>query len=131
MALFRTVSEKEATGKVKKVYRDIMATKKIDFVPNFWKAMSINRTPGGHLAEAEGRDEARQARSAHQGDHRPRSFDHQQLRVLNPLPQRRREAARAGQRGHRRNCGRGGDFQRTNRIANAYQVEPDVTPSPD
>jgi alkylhydroperoxidase/carboxymuconolactone decarboxylase family protein YurZ len=42
MALYRTVSEKEATGKVKKVYKDIMATKKIDFVPNFWKALSIN-----------------------------------------------------------------------------------------
>jgi alkylhydroperoxidase/carboxymuconolactone decarboxylase family protein YurZ len=42
MALFRTVSEKEATGKVKKVYTDIMATKKIGFVPNFWKALSIN-----------------------------------------------------------------------------------------
>jgi alkylhydroperoxidase/carboxymuconolactone decarboxylase family protein YurZ len=42
MALYRTVSEKEATGKVKKVYRDIKATKKIDFVPNFWKALSIN-----------------------------------------------------------------------------------------
>jgi alkylhydroperoxidase family enzyme len=42
MALYRTVSEKEATGKVKRVYRDIMATKKIDFVPNFWKALAIN-----------------------------------------------------------------------------------------
>lgn len=42
MALYRTVSEKEATGKVKRVYKDIKATKKIDFVPNFWKALSIN-----------------------------------------------------------------------------------------
>jgi alkylhydroperoxidase family enzyme len=42
MALFRTVSEKNATGKVKAVYEDIKAVKKIDFVPNFWKALSIN-----------------------------------------------------------------------------------------
>jgi alkylhydroperoxidase/carboxymuconolactone decarboxylase family protein YurZ len=42
MALFHTVSEKEATGKVKAVYEEIMATKKVDFVPNFWKALSIN-----------------------------------------------------------------------------------------
>lgn len=40
--LFATVDEKEATGKVKKVYDDIKATKGIDFVPNFWKALSIN-----------------------------------------------------------------------------------------
>jgi len=42
MALFRTVSEAEATGKVKAVYDDIKATKKIDFVPNFWEALSVN-----------------------------------------------------------------------------------------
>ena len=42
MALFHTVSEAAATGKVKAVYDDIRATKKIDFVPNFWKALSVN-----------------------------------------------------------------------------------------
>ena len=42
MALFRTVSEAEATGKVKAVYDDIKATKQIDFVPSFWKALSVN-----------------------------------------------------------------------------------------
>lgn len=42
MSLYRTISEKEADGKVKAVYDDIKATKKIDFVPNFWKAMSVN-----------------------------------------------------------------------------------------
>lgn len=42
MSLYRTVSEKEATGKVRAVYEDIKATKRIDFVPNFWKALSIN-----------------------------------------------------------------------------------------
>ena len=42
MSLFATVEEKDATGKVKEIYDDIKATKKIDFVPNFWKALSIN-----------------------------------------------------------------------------------------
>ena len=31
MTLYRTVLPAEATGKVKEVYEDIMATKKIDF----------------------------------------------------------------------------------------------------
>lgn len=42
MALLRTVSEQEATGKVKKVFDDIKATKEIDFIPNFWQALAIN-----------------------------------------------------------------------------------------
>jgi len=42
MTLYSTVSPAEATGKVKEVYEDIMATKKIDFVPNFWQALSNN-----------------------------------------------------------------------------------------
>jgi alkylhydroperoxidase/carboxymuconolactone decarboxylase family protein YurZ len=42
MSLFKTVSEQKATGKVKEVYDDIKTTKGIDFVPNFWKALSIN-----------------------------------------------------------------------------------------
>ena len=42
MALYRTVSPAEATDKVKAVYDDIMATKEIDFIPNFWLALSNN-----------------------------------------------------------------------------------------
>jgi hypothetical protein len=42
MTLYCTVSPTEATGKVKQVYDDIMATKEIDFVPNFWQAPSNN-----------------------------------------------------------------------------------------
>lgn len=36
------VSEEEATGKVREVYDDIKATKDIDFVPNIWKALASN-----------------------------------------------------------------------------------------
>ena len=42
MAFFRTISPQEATGKVKEVYEDIKETKGIDFVPNFWQALSNN-----------------------------------------------------------------------------------------
>jgi alkylhydroperoxidase/carboxymuconolactone decarboxylase family protein YurZ len=42
MALLRTVSDEEATGKVREVFDDIKAVKGIDFVPNFWKALAIN-----------------------------------------------------------------------------------------
>ena len=42
MALYHCVSPENATGKVKEVYEDIMATKEIDFVPNFWQALSNN-----------------------------------------------------------------------------------------
>jgi alkylhydroperoxidase/carboxymuconolactone decarboxylase family protein YurZ len=42
MTLFHCISPEEASGKVKEVYDDIMATKEIDFVPNFWQALSNN-----------------------------------------------------------------------------------------
>ena len=42
MTLFSTVSDVEATGKVKEVYDDIKATKGIDFVPKFWQALAHN-----------------------------------------------------------------------------------------
>ena len=42
MTLLRSVSEAEATGKVKEVFEDIKATKEIDFVPRFWQALANN-----------------------------------------------------------------------------------------
>ena len=42
MTLLRSVSEAEATGKVKEVFEDIKATKEIDFVPRFWQALGNN-----------------------------------------------------------------------------------------
>lgn len=42
MALFKTVSDAEASGKVRQIYDDIKNTKEIDFVPNFWQALSNN-----------------------------------------------------------------------------------------
>lgn len=42
IATVRPVAESEATGKVAAVYRDIKATKNIDFVPNFWRVLATN-----------------------------------------------------------------------------------------
>jgi alkylhydroperoxidase/carboxymuconolactone decarboxylase family protein YurZ len=40
MASIEMIAEKEATGKVKTVYEDIMETHGIDFVPNMYKVMA-------------------------------------------------------------------------------------------
>ena len=41
MASIELVAETEATGKVKAIYEDIMATHGIDFVPNMYKVMAV------------------------------------------------------------------------------------------
>src|SRR5919109_629316 len=42
MPLTRYVSEEEATGKVKEIYEEIMATRGLARVPNFWKTIAVN-----------------------------------------------------------------------------------------
>ena len=42
MATVRLVSDEEATGKVREIFADIKATKKIDFVPSVWRALAVN-----------------------------------------------------------------------------------------
>ncbi len=42
MLLTRYVSEDEATGKVKAVYDEILASRGLARVPNFWKALALN-----------------------------------------------------------------------------------------
>jgi len=42
MATVKLVSEEEATGKVRKIFEDIKKTKQIDFVPNVWRALATN-----------------------------------------------------------------------------------------
>ena len=40
MSLLKTISEKHARGKVKKIYQDIKKTRKIKKIPNFWKTIA-------------------------------------------------------------------------------------------
>jgi AhpD family alkylhydroperoxidase len=42
IATIRPVEESEATGKVAAIFADIKATKKIDFVPAFWRVIATN-----------------------------------------------------------------------------------------
>jgi AhpD family alkylhydroperoxidase len=41
-ATVRLIEESEATGKVAEIFADIKATKRIDFVPAFWRALATN-----------------------------------------------------------------------------------------
>ena len=40
MPIVKPISEKQAKGKVKEIYDDIKKTKKIKFIPNFWKILA-------------------------------------------------------------------------------------------
>ena len=40
--MFKPISEKEATGKVKEVFEEIKSARKITEVPNFWKYLANN-----------------------------------------------------------------------------------------
>ena len=41
-ATVRLVDENAAGGKVREIFDDVKRTKKIDFVPNFWRALATN-----------------------------------------------------------------------------------------
>ena len=40
MPIFKTISEKQAKGKVKEIYEEIKSTRKITELPNFWKSLA-------------------------------------------------------------------------------------------
>ena len=40
MPILKTISEKQANDKVKKIYSDIKKTRKIKKIPNFWKTIA-------------------------------------------------------------------------------------------
>ena len=42
MAIFKPISESEASDKVKKIFEEIKSTRKIAEVPNFWKYIANN-----------------------------------------------------------------------------------------
>ena len=42
MSILKTISEKQASGKVKKIYGDIKKTRKIKKIPNFWKTIAVD-----------------------------------------------------------------------------------------
>ena len=42
MPILNAISEKEAKGKVKKIYEDIKKVRKIKKIPNFWKSIAAD-----------------------------------------------------------------------------------------
>ena len=42
MTIFKPISEKQAKGKVKKVFNEIKKTRKIKKIPNFWRSLAHN-----------------------------------------------------------------------------------------
>jgi len=42
MPIFKTISEKQAKGKVKKIFNEIKRSRKIKKIPNFWKTLANN-----------------------------------------------------------------------------------------
>jgi len=42
MAIFKTIEENEAKGKVKEIYQEIKSVRQITEVPNFWKMLANN-----------------------------------------------------------------------------------------
>ena len=40
MPIFKTISEKQVKGKVKKIYNEIKKIRKIKKIPNFWKTLA-------------------------------------------------------------------------------------------
>ena len=40
MPIFKTISEKQAKGKVKKIFNEIKRVRKIKKIPNFWKTIA-------------------------------------------------------------------------------------------
>ena len=42
MPIFKTISEKQAKGRVKKIFNEIKRARKIKKIPNFWKTLANN-----------------------------------------------------------------------------------------
>ena len=42
MTFFKKISEKQAQGKIKKIFQEIKEKRKINFIPNFWKTIANN-----------------------------------------------------------------------------------------
>ena len=128
MATVAMVEYDDAPPEVRAVYDDIMETRKTDWINNFWKVLAndpptLARTWEQHQAG----DGARRPRPAHQGADLCRGQRHQRLRVLHPLPHRRRQAAGDD----RRHAGTElmavvGMANETNALANGYAVDVDA-----
>jgi AhpD family alkylhydroperoxidase len=138
LATVRPVAESEATGLVAEIFADIRRTKKIDFVPNLWRTLATNPTQLQVVwnalktlmhPEAVGRQPALDARtreiialavSATNGCAYCVNSHTAALEKLGLSTEALGEVLAIV-----------GLFNMTNRLADGYQIEPDVLPKMD
>lgn len=132
MGLLRRVEESEATGKVREIYEDIKTVKGIDFVPNFWKALAVFPD---HLEATWSK--LKVVMKPGKLDLRTKEIIALAVSITNNCEYCIHSHAAALKRLGLDNEAIGeivavvDVFNGTNRIANAYRIEPDVTPDPD
>ena len=42
MSIFKPINEKQAKGRVKRIFDDIKSSRKIKKIPNFWRSLAHN-----------------------------------------------------------------------------------------
>ena len=135
MPITELIEYEFASPEVREVYDDIMATRKTDWINNFWKALAnhpptLRRTwESIKQIMAPGR-----ARPADQGDALPRGERGQRLRLLHRLAHRGRAEGGHDARHVGELLAVVGMASETNSLADAYQVPVDERfrdPDPD
>lgn len=132
MGLLRMVAESEATGKVREVYEDIMAVKGIGFVPNFWRALAVFPD---HLESTW--QKLKTVMRPGKLDLRTKEIIALAVSITNNCEYCIHSHTAALKRLGLDNAAIGeivavvDVFNGTNRIANAYRIEPDVIPDPE
>ncbi len=92
MSLFGLIEYADASPEVRAVYDDIMATRKTDWINNFWKALAHDPVDAqAHLGEHQADHGAGCARSADQGNDLCRGLGAKSVRLLHRLAHRLRE----------------------------------------
>ena len=92
MATLGLIEYKDASPQVRAVYDDIMATRKTDWINNFWKAIAHDPVDiETHLGRRKADHGAGRARSPNQGADLPGGERQQPVRLLHRLAYRRGE----------------------------------------
>ncbi|MBM3213487.1 carboxymuconolactone decarboxylase family protein [Candidatus Poribacteria bacterium] len=132
MPTVRLVPESEATGKVREVFDDIKRTRGLDRVPNIWRALATNPT---HLETSWERLKLIMADGAL--DRRTKEIIALAVSITNGCDYCINSHTAALQRLGLTTEGLGeliavvDLFNAMNRVAEAYQIEPDVRPKVD
>ena len=126
MATLGMIEYDDASPEVRAVYDDIMATRKTDWINNFWKALAHDpATLAAHLAKRERDHGARRAGCPHQGNDLHGGERHQPMRLLHCIPHRGGSQSRNEDAMLSEVMAVVGMANESNRLASGYQVEID------